>query len=429
MSSETTTEINEKMEESILKKILKGEVTNNILPDEILNDFDDPKVNLNEDLLRGIYGHGFEKPSYAQTNGIISGIKGNDIVFQAKSGQGKTATYVITILQLLSKELEKKPNEHYVRYLILEPTKELAQQTFKTVKALSSFMDNVNAYLCLGETNVRDMIHDLRNNSYDIIVGTPGRTLHMCEEFRRMRSKPRNAFDQRDVRFIALDEADQLFEKGFKSQIQGILEHSHETVQIGLYSATVPDECLELLHKMNFLRHPKVSLLPKDDLTLAGLRQYGVAVRDDEDKLDCLLDLYASRDIPMSVIFTNKRDRASKLNKFLIEKGFSITTIHSGMSAAERASCLAEFESSARRVLIGTDLVARGIDIKGIKLVINFDFPHNTESYIHRIGRCARFGSKGTSISFITESDREFVRRVENNYRTVIDELPMDFEV
>lgn len=371
--------------------------------DEIVDNFDN--MNLRDNLQRGIYAYGFEKPSAIQQRAIMPLTKGNDIIAQAQSGTGKTATFTIGILQ----KIDFSSNE--CQALILAPTRELAQQIQKVVLCLGDYL-GVRCHSCIGGTRVKDDIAKLQSGVH-VVVGTPGRVYDMvCR--RVLRSE--------HIKIFILDEADEMLSRGFKDQIYDIFTSLAANVQVGLFSATMPAEALELTER--FMNKPIRILVKRDELTLEGIKQFYISVEREEWKLDTLVDLYDTLSITQAVIFCNTRRKVDWLTDKMKAKDFTVSSTHGDISMKERDSILNEFRTGSSRVLITTDLLARGIDVQQVSLVINYDLPRNVENYIHRIGRSGRFGRKGVAINFVTADDVRALRDLEQYYNTQIEEMP-----
>jgi len=372
---------------------------------EACSTFDE--MNLKEDLLRGIYAYGFEKPSTIQQRGIVPIVRGHDTIAQAQSGTGKTATFTIGVLQRVDLNIKQ------CQALILAPTRELANQSHKVVCSIGDYL-NVVCHACIGGTKVADDIDMLRRGVH-IVVGTPGRVFDMIE---------RRALDVRQVKVFVLDEADEMLSRGFTDQIYDVFRKLPENVQVGLFSATMPEEVLEMTGK--FMNDPMRILVKRDELTLEGIKQFYVAVEREEWKLDTLCDLYETLTITQAIIYCNARRKVDWLTEQLHSRDFTVSALHGDMDQKERELIMKEFRSGSSRVLITTDLLARGIDVQQVSLVINYDLPKDRENYIHRIGRSGRFGRKGVAINFIVSEDVRVLRDIEQFYNTHIDELPMD---
>jgi len=371
----------------------------------VFESFDD--YDLDESLLRGIYSYGFEKPSAIQQRGIKPILDGRDTIGQAQSGTGKTATFVIGVLQLT------EPEYNSCQGLILAPTRELATQIQKVALALGDYM-NIKCHACIGGTSIRDDIDKLRQGTH-LIVGTPGRVYDMI-------GKKHLRMD--DIKTFVLDEADEMLSHGFKDQIYDIFKTLPPTVQVCLFSATMAPDILELTSK--FMRDAVRILVKKDELTLEGIRQFYVAIEKEEWKLDTLCDLYETLTITQAIIYCNTRRKVDFLADQLQKRDFTISTMHADLDQRERDLVMREFRSGSSRVLISTDLLARGIDVQQVSLVINYDLPSNMENYLHRIGRSGRFGRKGAAINFVANQDVQKMRDIQRYYHTQIEEMPMD---
>jgi len=371
----------------------------------VFESFDD--YDLEENLLRGIYSYGFEKPSAIQQRGVKPILDGRDTIGQAQSGTGKTATFVIGVLQRIDMRTAA------CQALILAPTRELANQIQKVALALGDYM-HVRCHACIGGTSVRDDIDRLREGQH-VVVGTPGRVYDMI-------SKRRLIVD--DLITFVLDEADEMLSRGFKDQIYDIFKTLPPNVQVCLFSATMAPEILDLTTK--FMRDAVRILVKKDELTLEGIRQFYVAIEKEEWKLDTLCDLYETLTITQAIIYCNTRRKVDFLADQLQKRDFTISTMHADLDQKERDLVMREFRSGSSRVLISTDLLARGIDVQQVSLVINYDLPQNMENYLHRIGRSGRFGRKGVAINFVTNADVRSMKDIERYYHTQIEEMPMD---
>ncbi|KAL0970028.1 hypothetical protein UPYG_G00236140 [Umbra pygmaea] len=348
---------------------------------EIVDSFDE--MNLGEKLLRGIYAYGFEKPSAIQQRAILPCIKGYDVIAQAQSGTGKTATFAISILQQIDIDLKG------TQALVLAPTRELAQQIQKVILALG-----------------RGPSH----SGWD-----PGRVFDMLN---------RKYLASKNIKMFVLDEADEMLSRGFKDQIYEIFQKLPTSTQVVLLSATMPQDVLEVTKK--FMREPIRILVKKEELTLEGIRQFYINVEKEEWKLDTLCDLYETLTITQAVIFINTRRKVDWLTEKMHARDFTVSALHGDMDQKERDLIMREFRSGSSRVLITTDLLARGIDVQQVSLVINYDLPTNRENYIHRIGRGGRFGRKGVAINMVTEEDKRTLRDIETFYNTTVEEMPMN---
>jgi len=269
-------------------------------------------------------------------------------------------------------------------------------------------------HACIGGTNVRDDMKILEAGVH-VVVGTPGRVWDMIN---------RRALNTENIKMFVLDEADEMLSRGFKDQIYEVFQLLPPQTQVVLLSATMPPDVLEVTK--NFMRDPIRILVKRDELTLEGIKQFYVSVEKEEWKLDTLCDLYETVTITQAIIFCNTRRKVDWLTEKMQSREFTVSAMHGEMTQAEREIIMREFRSGSSRVLITTDLLARGIDVQQISLVINYDLPANRENYIHRIGRGGRFGRKGVAINFVTNEDVRMLRDIEQFYNTQIEEMPMN---
>ena len=381
---------------------------------EIINDWEDEKKKIKKEVLRGIYAFGFEQPSPIQRQAILPMLKKNkdnirsDIIAQAQSGTGKTGAFTIASLQIIN-EKEKK-----TQGMILAPTHELANQIKDTLDGLSIYL-KIKTQLLIGGSSVDKDKDDLENNVPHIVIGTPGR---INDLIRRKFLKTEN------LKIVVLDEADEMLSSGFQEQIYKIFQYLPNNVQIGLFSATWPKELDEL---SEILRDPIKILVKSDQLSLKGIAQYYINLNDDNDKYITIKDLFASLTISQAMIYCNSVKRVDDLTSAMKEDQFPVEKIHGKMTQAERKNIFAKFKSGSCRVLITSDLFARGIDVQQVSIVINFDIPKNEHTYLHRIGRSGRWGRKGIAINFQTKYDSYKLNKIQEYYETTIREMPNDY--
>jgi len=364
-------------------------------------------MGINENLVRGIYAYGFEKPSAIQQRAIVPIIKGRDVIAQAQSGTGKTATFSIGVLQSL--DIASRETQA----LVLSPTRELAQQIQKVILALGDYQ-NVTCHSCIGGKSVAEDIRQL-DNGVHVVSGTPGRVFDMIS---------RHTLRTRNIKMLVLDEADEMLNLGFKEQIYDVYRYLPPATQVVLVSATLTPDVLAITKK--FMNNPIRILVKRDEITLEGIKQFFVAVEKEEWKFDTLCDLYDTLTITQAVIFCNTRRKVDWLTDRMRKNNFTVSSMHGEMPQNERDEIMKSFRSGESRVLITTDIFARGIDIQQVSLVINYDLPNNRELYIHRIGRSGRFGRKGVAINFVKNEDIRILRDIEQFYATQIDEMPMN---
>lgn len=370
------------------------------------------ELNLKPSLLRGIYSYGFEVPSNIQKLAIPAIISGSDVIGQAASGSGKTGTFIIGTLERINID-EKK-----TQAIIIAPTHELVKQIVTVCTSLGSMMDGLVVKTLIGGSNITDDINDLNNNVPHIIVGCSGRIYDMIR---------RGHIKMENIRMLIIDEADEMLSEGFKDQIYNIFQYFNENVQVALFSATIPEEVMKLTEK--FMRNPiKITMKP-EELTLDCIKQYFVALQDDQTKFATIKDLFSMLSVSQSIIYVNSVKRVVDLYNAMLEEGFPVCCIHSSMTKDEREKTLQGFRSGANRILISSNITARGIDVQQVQTVINFDIPRCVHTYLHRIGRSGRYGRKGMAINFVTRHDIFHMRNIEKHYSSIITELPANFSM
>lgn len=362
---------------------------------------------LREDLLRGIYSYGFEKPSAVQQRAIVPITTGRDVVVQSQSGTGKTCVFSVGCLNSIDLNLREP------QCLILSPTRELAEQSQKVLLALGDCM-NIQVHSCIGGKTLSEDSRRL-DHGVHIVSGTPGRVFDMIRR-RHLRT--------RSIKILVLDEADEMLNRGFKDQVYDIYRYLPFNTQCVVVSATIPQEILDMTEK--FMRKPIKILVSRDELSLEGIKQFFVAVELEKWKFDTLCDLYDNLVITQAVIFCNTRAKVDWLTEKMREANFTVSRMHGDMPQKERDAIMEDFRSGSSRVLITTDIWGRGLDVQQVSLVINYDLPTNREIYIHRIGRSGRFGRKGVSINFVKNEDIKMLRDIELYYSIQIDEMPMN---
>jgi translation initiation factor 4A len=361
-------------------------------------------------LLRGIFAYGFENPSPIQKKAILPIVKGRDIIAQAQSGTGKTATFTIGALSRV--DLDK--NETQV--LVLSPTRELSFQTTKVMEGIGSMLSNLKIQTLVGGSSIDEDANKLKTSIPHIITGCPGRVYDMMR---------RNYITTDKIKLIILDEADEMLSDGFKEQVYNIFQNLGSDIQVALFSATLPSTIHPITNK--FMRNPVRVSVKTEQLTLEGIAQYYVAVENDVQKYETLKDLFNSLSVSQCIIYANSVKRVADLYDAMIEDGFPVCCIHSNMERGDRDRAFQEFKTGKFRVLISSNVTARGIDIQQVSVVINFDIPKCVHTYLHRIGRSGRWGRKGLGVNLITKRDVYKMKEIESHYSTQIDELPSNF--
>ena len=368
------------------------------------------EMDFSENLLRGIYAHGFTKPSPIQAKAIMPMKSRRDIIAQAQSGTGKTGAFVIGSLTQVDETI-KKP-----QVLILVHVRELAEQIAKVATNLGQYM-KLNVLTAVGGNPVRDDIRALDTGA-QFIVGTPGRVYDLMS---------RNALNTSEIRVLIMDEADQMLEELFYKQVMCILERGFpEKTQVALFSATMAEPVIAVANKI--LQNPVRILIPSTEVRLEGIQQFYVKLDHEDHKFECICDLYKNLNITQAVIFCNMRKNAEMLANKMGDQGFPIACIHGELPKAERAQRMKDFLSGDCRVLVSTDMLGRGIDVQQVSLVINYELPEIMESYVHRIGRAGRFGRKGTTINLIGKNEETLMGEIGKKFGMEMNPLPGDLK-
>ncbi|CAH8493701.1 unnamed protein product [Dicrocoelium dendriticum] len=375
------------------------------------------EMGIRPELLKGIYNYGFERPSLIQQKSIRPIIDGKDIIVQAQNGTGKTATYSIGSLQRISGEIRK------TQVLVLSPTRELANQIHRVMSALSDYLPIRCVACCGGRSNVAQMAKELSKGAH-VVVGTPGRVLDMARH---------GSLRLDAVQTFILDEADEMLNRGLRDQLVAIFQQLPATgqlnqrierrMQVVIVSATLPREHLELIHQ--FTQSPVRILVPRDELSLAGIRQFYIDVGSEEWKFEALGDIFASISVSQTVVFVNTRRKVDWLSRQLRRDSFTVEAVHGELDQSMRETVMERFRSGASRVLVSSDVWARGIDVQNVGLVINYDLPSTPTDYLHRIGRSGRFGRRGLAVSLVTGAeDQSKLDSIARYYRIAIEPAP-----
>ncbi|KAL6692902.1 P-loop containing nucleoside triphosphate hydrolase protein [Trichoderma pleuroticola] len=362
---------------------------------------------LKRDLLMGIFEAGFEKPSPIQEEAIPVALTGRDILARAKNGTGKTAAFVIPALERINPKVSK------IQCLILVPTRELAMQTSQVCKTLGKHL-GINVMVTTGGTGLRDDIIRLQEPVH-IVVGTPGRILDLAGK---------NVADLSECPMFIMDEADKLLSIEFTPVIEQLLQFHPKDRQVMLFSATFPLSVKDFSDK-NMTSPYEINLM--DELTLRGITQYYAFV-EEKQKVHCLNTLFSKLQINQSIIFCNSTNRVELLAKKITELGYSCFYSHARMQQQARNRVFHDFRNGVCRNLVCSDLLTRGIDIQAVNVVINFDFPKNAETYLHRIGRSGRFGHLGLAINLINWDDRFNLYNIERDLGTEIQPIPASID-
>ncbi|KAM3378701.1 DEAD-box ATP-dependent RNA helicase 8 [Capsicum galapagoense] len=347
------------------------------------NEFED--YFLKRELLMGIYEKGFERPSPIQEESIPIALTGSDILARAKNGTGKTAAFCIPALEKIDQD------KNAIQVVILVPTRELALQTSQVCKELGKHL-KIEVMVTTGGTSLKDDIMRLYQPVH-LLVGTPGRILDLAKK---------GVCILKDCSMLVMDEADKLLSPEFQPSIEQLIHFLPANRQILMFSATFPVTVKDFRDR-HLLKPYVINLM--DELTLKGITQFYAFV-EERQKVHCLNTLFSKLQINQSIIFCNSVNRVELLAKKITELGFSCFYIHAKMLQDHRNRVFHDFRNGACRNLVCTDLFTRGIDIQAVNVVINFDFPKNSETYLHRVGRSGRFGHLGLAVSLVTYEDR-----------------------
>ena len=416
------------------------------------------------ELLRGIYAHGFEKPSQIQQLAIKPLMDGRHMIAQAQSGTGKTGAFTIGLLHRLDL------SQNTTQAIILAPTHELVTQITNVLTAIGQMMPGLVVQTLVGGTSTAEDAEKLRKTPPHVIVGTAGRTYDMIR---------RRNIQMRTVKLFIMDEADEMLSRGFRDQIDDIFkcfnpepgfnknnrndgispnkgfgrsnsfnrtgsfnridsfnrtgssdnlanatnsETSKSQVQVVLFSATMPLSILQMTN--TYMQDPVHITVEPEKLNLDGIEQYYVALENDSAKFNTLKDLFGLLSIEQCIIYCNSVPRVVDLYDAMIAEGYSVCCIHSSMNHDQRKKTMTDFRTGTFRVLISSDITSRGIDVQQVSMVINFDVPSDIHNYLHRIGRSGRWGRKGRAINFVTRRDVDNLRNIERYYKSTIVELP-----
>lgn len=361
-------------------------------------------LNIDDNLLRGIYSYGFEVPSEIQKIAITPIVDGKDLIAQAQSGSGKTGAFAIGTLQSI---VLKKGTQA----LIIAPTHELVKQIADVISSIGSKMPHLTVKTVVGGSLVGEDINYFRHTKPHIIVGSTGRVLDLMR---------RGCIDTRHLKLVVLDEADELLSTGFKEDVYNIFQILNDDIQIAMFSATLPEDVLCIAEK--FMRNPVKIIVQPDKLNVDGIEQFFVAVNNDSEKYEMIKRLFSTIVISQCIIYVNSVKRVVDLNNSLCCDGYTVSSIHGSMTKLERDIAFNEFKSGKSRLLISSNITARGIDIQQVGIVVNLDISQDVNTYLHRIGRSGRHGRKGIAINFVTRNDVNTLKHIEKFYNISINE-------
>ncbi len=360
-------------------------------------------MGLNDIILRGIYSYGFEMPSRIQSKAIVPIINKRDVIGQAPSGSGKTGAFGIGILNRVD------PEKKYLQGMILSPTRELAMQIHKVLTSLS-MESGIRIDLTIGGQN------DEFRGDTQILVGTIGRVLYNIQSAK---------VDVRNLEILVLDETDEMLSKGFYEDMSVLFDFIPKTVQLCVFSATFNPEVMDLVNRITI--DPIRIIVQPEELKLEGIVQYKIDMRNERDKLETLLDIFPRIMSTQAIIYCNSTKKVEQLHNDLVKSNYDVVSITGNMHQMERNDIMNNFRRGKHRVLIATNILARGIDVQQVRLVVNYDLPSDSDVYLHRIGRSGRFGRKGTAINFVMRNDYTIVQRIQSKFKIQMVDLLDNF--
>ena len=357
------------------------------------------KLGLSDPLLRGVLASGYTSPTEIQSEAIPAALSGQDIIGCAQTGTGKTAAFVLPILSRIFRERPVQGHKRAIRSLILTPTRELAVQIERSILGYGRFV-GVRALAIYGGVDIKRQLETLRRG-VDIVVATPGRLMdHMR----------RGSVDFRSMEVLVLDEADRMFDMGFIDDVQRIIATLPEQRQTMLFSATIPPEVQRLAAGVQ--KDPHMIQIGEQRNPIETITQHVHAVLR-QQKIDLLLHMLQNRPMHSVLVFSRTKHGADKIHRKLEHAGIVSVALHSGRSQAQRQHALDGFKSGKYQVMVATDIAARGIDVRGISHVVNFDVPLYARDYIHRIGRTGRAATTGDAITLVAPDEQEYLRKIE----------------
>jgi ATP-dependent RNA helicase DeaD len=351
-------------------------------------------LGLRAELVRAVSELGYETPTPIQVGAIPALLEGRDVLGQAQTGTGKTAAFALPMLQRLD------PTVRAVQAIILAPTRELASQVAEATTNYARHI-GMRVVAIYGGTSYNRQLKQLASGA-QIVVGTPGRTLDLIKQ---------GSLDLTHVRYLVLDEADEMLSMGFIEDVEAIMAATPAERQTALFSATMPDEIVRLIRK--YMREPERVSIARKTLTVTETEQRYYTVYE-EDKLAALGRLLETEDITGALVFTRTKIGAAQLAEAMLSRGYPAEALHGDLNQEARETVLRRFRNGQLQILVATDVVARGIDIQGVSHVFNYDMPYDPEDYVHRIGRTGRAGRTGIAISLVTPRERRWLRSIES---------------
>jgi ATP-dependent RNA helicase RhlE len=356
-------------------------------------------LNISDNIIQALHEEGYTEPTPIQTQCIPLVLNGHDVLGCAQTGTGKTAAFAIPMIQNLQKPKTPKQEKARIRSLILTPTRELAIQIGESFATYGKH-SNISHLVIFGGVGQKPQTDALRTNK-DVLIATPGRLLDLIQQ---------KFITLKDIEIFVLDEADRMLDMGFIHDIKQVLKHLPEERQSLFFSATMPNEILKLSHTI--LNKPKEVKVTPVSSTAEIVDQYIYFV-DKVNKPSLLLQVLQKLGQPSTLVFTRTKHGADRLVKFLAKSNIKAQAIHGDKAQSTRQNALNSFKSGDLKVLIATDIAARGIDIDELKYVVNYEIPNIAETYVHRIGRTGRAGNHGTAISFCDAEEKAYLKDIE----------------
>lgn len=361
---------------------------------------------ISEKVLNGLKSLGFSDLFPIQAQAILPLLEGKDVIGQAHTGTGKTAAFGVPIVERLN------PDIHKVQALVLEPTRELAIQTAEHIQQICKYTP-LKVLPIYGGTSIQRQISSL-NRGVHIVVGTPGRIIDHLN---------RKTLNLASLIMVVLDEADRMLDMGFIEDIEYILSKTPANRQTSLFSATIDNAVMTICHR--YMKNPEQILVSKDEIALTQIKQYYMIVNS-QDKLTILLSLLKNNSIERAIIFRKTRRGTDWLARKLHTRRYNAKPLHGGFTQHQRESVVNSFRQGNLRILVATDVAARGLDIQGVTHIINFDVPLEPLVYFHRIGRTARVEQEGTAITLVSYGEIAIFNQIKSLTKTEISELEIN---
>ena len=362
--------------------------------------------SLSSGILRGLEDLGFESLFPIQAQAILPSLKGKDVIGQARTGTGKTAAFGVPMVE------RTDPKTKSVQGLVLVPTRELAVQVANNIQLFAKYT-KIRVLPVYGGEPIQRQIRGLTRGIH-IVVGTPGRLIDLLK---------RCILNLSSVKMVVLDEADRMLDMGFIDDIEYILKRTPSSRQTSLFSATIDQTVMSVCNK--YMKNPEKILVSKDEIALPQIKQYYMVVNS-RSKYGALLDILREKNVNRAIIFCKTRRGTSALSEKLNRKGFNVQALHAGFTQPQRDRAINSFRDGRLKILVATDVAARGLDIQGITHIINYDVPLEALVYFHRIGRTARMEQEGTAITLVGYGELSYFNDIKALTKTNIKEIPFE---